>query len=155
MKKPANHKMPPRRYRMVEADSMEEIAERLVDVSLRFCLFLAVDASGLTSESILAAATKLLARGAVYICVWGTDCERVHDCFDEECLQIESKLESETDVIMTTWHTKDSLAEALWFFTTCVEPTYGFRDGCIDWVAVSVGNKKWGQAIRQKLLLKR
>ena len=60
----------------------------------------------------------MLEQGIAYLCVWGTDCERVHDLFDLERMPDEPK----GRVVMTTWHSKESLSEALWFFANCVEP---------------------------------
>jgi hypothetical protein len=60
----------------------------------------------------------------------------VHDQFDLERLPDEPK----GRIVMTTWHAKESLSEALWFFTSCVEPDETFAADCADWVALSVTN---------------
>ena len=54
-------------------------------------------------------------------------------------------------VVMTTWHSKESLSEALWFFANCVEPDYGFEPDCKDWVAVAVNNEAWAREIGVQL----
>ncbi len=38
------------------------------------------------------------------------------------------------DVVMTTWHSKDTLDEALEFFAECASPTDGYSDGCRDYI---------------------
>lgn len=61
----------------------------------------------------------------------------MHDQLDLERMPEEPKERT----VMTTWHSKDSLSEALWFFANCVEPDDGFTADCTDWVAVSVVNE--------------
>ncbi len=53
---------------------------------------------------------------------------------------------------MTTWHSKESLSEAVWFFANCVEPDDGFDWEGTDWVAVSVMNETWALQIRSDLI---
>jgi hypothetical protein len=53
---------------------------------------------------------------------------------------------------MTTWHSKESLSEALWFFASCVEPDDAFEAVCTDWIALNVSNDSWGQQIRTALI---
>jgi hypothetical protein len=55
-------------------------------------------------------------------------------------------------VVMTTWHSKESLSEALWFFANCVEPDVGFEADCKDWVALSAKNESWAQQIHANLI---
>ncbi len=99
--------------------------------SRRFRLFIAADSRdtsvGAVSEFVKAA----LKQGAVYCCVWGPGCERFHDIIDE--VVVEDGLHERmfvgptpSDVIMTTWHSEESLEEALDFFTTSAQPTKGF-----------------------------
>lgn len=90
----------------------------------------------------------LLDRGICYLCVWGPDCERVHDLFDAERLP----KEPEGRVVMTTWHSEDPLQEAIWFFANCTVPDEAFAPDCTDWVAISVRNATWGQEIRSALI---
>lgn len=48
-----------------------------------FGAFLACNADIFSDELVLSFAEQLLQQGLVYIDVWGKDCERVHDLFDE------------------------------------------------------------------------
>jgi hypothetical protein len=134
-----------KRFHTIASPALEKIPEALPDVSRYFCLFLAIDAVDLSNASILSTARKLVERGAVYVCVWGSDCERVHDCFDEQSPIEESP--GQNDVVMTTWHGDESLEEALWFFMNCTIPTESFVAQCKDWVAVSISNEEWQQKI--------
>jgi hypothetical protein len=92
-------------------------------------------------------ARRLLQHGIAYLCVWGSDCERVHDQFDLERMPDEPR----GRVVMTTWHSEESLSEALWFFATCAEPDDAFASNCTDWVALSVTNNAWASAIQIEL----
>jgi hypothetical protein len=133
------------RFRAVSSPSLQEIPDALQEISRYFCLFLAVNASDLSSESVQTAARKLVEAGAVYVCVWGPDCERVHDLFDQASPVEESP--TQNDVVMTTWHQKESLEEALWFFVNCAVPTESFVSECQNWIAVSIGNDNWYREI--------
>jgi hypothetical protein len=58
---------------------------RVISVSTpRFVCLLAWDARAAGVEEISDIARQLLDAGAVYVCVWGPGCERVHDIIDEE-----------------------------------------------------------------------
>jgi hypothetical protein len=66
---------------------------------------------------------SLIARGAVYLVFWGERCEEAHDIAD----RVRDPLPADgDDVVMTTWHTRESLIDYLWFvaFVTC--PTSGY-----------------------------
>jgi len=78
--------------------------------SLQSVIFLVSDASEINADIIYSAASQLIERGAIYVCTWGSDCERVHDIFDE--VDVGDGSEDTDEFIMTTWHTDDSLDEA-------------------------------------------
>jgi len=127
---------------------LEDVRSALDPVSANYSLFLALDATSINDEAIRKTAKSLLERGIAYFCVWGPDCERVHDQFDLERIPDEPR----GRVVMTTWHSKESLSEALWFFANCVEPDEGFDSEGTDWVAVSVMNETWALQIRSDLI---
>src|SRR5204863_7572025 len=113
----------------VSASSPEALDAALtVPAGRHFVLFLAWDSSDTPDETILKLARSLIPRGLVYIVAWGPDCERVHDLFDD--VDVESNLDS-TDtadtVIMSTWHTNDSLAEALRFSLHSAYPAEAYE----------------------------
>ena len=127
---------------------LQDVASVLRSVSTQYCLFLALDAGTIKDEEVRGVAKLLLQRGLAYLCAWGPGCERVHDLFDLERLP----KEPQGRVVMTTWHSKDSLPKALWFFEHCVEPAEGFTADCRDWVALSIGNSSWAEQIRTALI---
>jgi hypothetical protein len=139
---------PTRNYCVGSVELLQDIPSALGGVSAKYCLFLALDATSINDEEIRRTAKMLLERGITYFCVWGPGCERVHDLFDLERLPEEPR----DCVVMTTWHSKDSLSKALWFFEYCVEPAEGFAADCRDWVALSIANESWAQHIRTALM---
>ncbi|MDB6019130.1 MAG: hypothetical protein JWR19_3619 [Pedosphaera sp.] len=109
-----------------------------------FIAFLAADATNIDTETLQKFASRLLDAGCVYFCAWGADCERVHDIFDDVSLSIEP-------VIMTTWHSTDSLDEALWFFVYNAYPDDGYSDACRSNLAITVGHPEWAEQIGKRL----
>jgi len=116
--------------------------------SRKFRMFVAADTTDLETKAISDFAREALNRGMVYLCAWGPGCERFHDIVDE--VVIEDDLNerkfagpSLTDAIMTTWHSNESLAEAIDFFATCAMPTDGFAPDSDFRLLVCVGNIRW------------
>ena len=112
--------------------------------SRHFIAFLAADASEIDAKVLAEFSRRLIRAGCVYFCAWGGDCERVHDVFDGECLNIDP-------VIMTTWHSDDSLDEALWFFLRSAFPDDGYAATTQSALAISVGRHDWDEHIRTRL----
>jgi len=81
----------------------------------RFVLFIGADASAARDEEIATYAQASVACGCAYVCCWGSDCERVHDLFDRAALD---------QMVYSTWHDDERLAEAMYFaaFLTHLEP---------------------------------
>jgi hypothetical protein len=109
-----------------------------------FVAFLAADASSVDTEILRKFARWLLDEGCVYFCAWGPGCERVHDIFDRECFEVEP-------VIMTTWHTEDSLDDALWFFINSASADDGYTGTCGSGLTISMGHSDWDEHIRKRL----
>ena len=111
-------------------------------------LLLALDASSIGNERISAMAQSLISRGLAGISVWGPDCSRVHDLFDEE----RDPNETDETVVMTTWHDNEPISEAVCHFDLCAYPADDFKADCNDWVAISVGNESWKEEMRSALI---
>ncbi|HTQ43186.1 MAG TPA: hypothetical protein VMI75_10560 [Polyangiaceae bacterium] len=80
----------------------------------RFVLFVAADASSASDEVLASYAAAAISAGCVYVCVWGQDCSRVHDCFDIADLEL-SDWSADDAVVMSSLHPEESLVEALYF----------------------------------------
>jgi hypothetical protein len=112
--------------------------------SPHFVAFLAADAAEADVVIVAEFSRRLLHAGCVYFCVWGAGCERVHDIFDEECIFINS-------LIMTTWHNKVSLDEALWFFLNNTHPDDKYSSTTKSSLTISIGRTDWNDHIRRRL----
>lgn len=130
----------------LSCELVSNIPDEIVFRDTHFALFLALDARGVSDQEIGEMAHHLFAKGLCYICVWGTECERVHDIFDE--VEIAEGWQISPDsVVMSTWHAGECLAEALWFFVNITEPDIAYELTCTAGLAVAVGNKEWALQI--------
>ena len=60
--------------------------------------------------------------GCLYFIAWGIDCEAWHDAVDWAVLEKFGYGEIPDDqFVMTTWHDKEPLSEAMWFAGNCAE----------------------------------
>lgn len=73
-----------------------------------FILFVAAEASADDEVEIRRFAVNAVESGCAYICAWGKGCELVHDLFDGASIAADR-------FVMSTWHTDESLASALYF----------------------------------------
>lgn len=65
-------------------------------------------------------AVWLISSGCLYFIAWGTACETWHDAVDWAVLKTFDFGEIPDDkFVMTTWHDKEPLSEALWFAGNC------------------------------------
>jgi hypothetical protein len=85
--------------------------------------------------------------GAVYICSWGPDCERVHDIIDEEEVGPDPTVTTDS-VVMTTWHADESLADTLHFVLSFTVPDDAYAEGCGSTLAIAIGSAQWTTEIR-------
>ena len=101
-------------------------------------LLLCADFSKASGQLLVDIANQLILKGVHYICCWGDECEKGHDCFDEAnvILQIDDGFER---LVMSTWHSNETLDEALWFCIFNAKPEDKFWDKCSTLV-VSVGD---------------
>ena len=142
---------PQRTLYVCSVGTFEGLAEEVQPSSRYFGLFVAMDARGVDDRLIRKVADGLVAKGLASCCVWGPDCQRVHDRLDDAAFVANSLDEGTDDVIMTTWHDGDTLREALRYFVEGALATPKYEPACTDWIAVSVGNPEWASVIRKKL----
>jgi len=140
---------------LTASNSISDLSNQIGPVSRYFGLLLAIDARGLDLSPIFDVATQLLARGLVYLCAWGPDCERVHDIFDEATVSRELDSNAPPRItdgtVMTTWHSKEPFKEALWFFVHSAFATESYEHNCKDWVIATIGNPEWEQEVRSSI----
>jgi hypothetical protein len=134
---------------VLELASPEELPDGITLTSPRFVCLVAWDARDVAEERIRLVARKLLDSGAVYVCSWGADCERVHDLVDSECAGPNPPEELLVPFVMTTGHADMPLEQALWYVLFAAFPDDNAWDGCNSTLAISIGSPVWAAASRE------
>lgn len=135
---------------MATVDEFADISALSFSPLGHFVCLIAADASSASVEGIYDASACLLDAGVSYICCWGPDCELVHDIFEEAEVGPNPAPETES-VVMSTWHTNESLDSALWFAVYSTIPDEPYQNSTSDMIAIVVGNGDWGRKIYSRL----
>ncbi|MBZ5596979.1 MAG: hypothetical protein LAN83_01545 [Acidobacteriia bacterium] len=141
---------PERDFYLCPSNSLDEVVDKITPRTPYFGFFVLMDARGVADDSIKESAKKLLAKGLVCLCAWGPDCERVHDLFDAADDEIHPCSTYE-DFVMTTWQSRDTLEEALWYFVRCGMISDKYEMKCKDWIIAPIENPEWEQEVRSKI----
>ena len=137
-------------YFLLDVESFAEWPDRVDLPTQHYVLGVFANASGVAPETIKAAMRSALMNGAVYVVAWGEGCDLVHDICDQ--LRFELDLDdNENATIMTTWHSDESVAEAVWFFSNSAFPDGAFTETCGSWLAVRVGEYRSNEQIEAYL----
>lgn len=143
--------LPPREFWIASVAEFADIPEVIQPRAKHFVLLLAVDSENTANDTVFDIARKLIRSGLVYLCVWGKDCERIHDLFDEQ--QVAMELDEEWDgLVMTTSHANELLQDAAWFFKNCAFPGDQYDETCGDWIAVTVKEDKWKETVKSVIV---
>ena len=134
---------------VVSVNSIDELVKSLPHKSTYFTLLLAWDAPPFPEPIPVEKLRPLVDHGLVYFCSWGDRCEEVHDAIDHCDIDRMKKPGSEDDVIMTTWHSKETLDEAFWFFSNLALPSDESKWGNLDRFAAAVGNREWAERMER------
>jgi len=110
-----------------------------------FTILLCADFRDACTEDVLYIAETFLGKGIKYFCAWGPDCQRAHDVFDEVIYQ-----NNIDELIMTTWHDKESLEDTLWFALYLANVAKEYSDDCCT-IIVTVNNSLWKEKICKHL----
>lgn len=115
---------------------------------------IACDSDQFSVDEISDFTKVLLEKGAVYLCFWGKGSERFHDIVDEVEVEMETFEKPcparHNGTLMTTWHEKESLDEALWFLLSCAWPLDNEIESCST-VVITIGNESWASSIASRL----
>ena len=106
-----------------------------------FACILVWDAAAESVNTIAAVTEALLRAGCIYLCTWGSDCERVHDICDENLVEMtlsDEPVDLGTDCVMTSWHDAEPLQEALRFFL-CDTHAESHGAPCRTGLALTIG----------------
>ncbi len=109
-----------------------------------FLAMIVWDSATSSVDSISRLVEALLRSGCVYIDCWGSGCERMHDISDELIVLFQvglmdtrptdaqdlSATGDEGRLIMTTWHAKETLDEALHFYLTDTHSGEEYESQC-------------------------
>lgn len=101
-------------------------------------------------------ASWLLESGCLYFIAWGIDCEAWHDTVDWTNLEAFDFGEIPDDrFVMTTWHDKESLSEALWFAGNCApHPDIELVDTVIVHIALGERRTAMLQLFRESQVMR-
>ena len=135
-----------RKFSLITQRNLAEAPSCIPSDCEHFSLFLAIDAREFSDAAISKLAKSLLDRGLVHLDAWGREFERVHDLFD---LQRDPSETDET-VVMTSWHTDESLEESLWEFVYL-----GYVTGTLatkhEWITISQTDSSWNRELEATL----
>jgi hypothetical protein len=86
----------------------------------------------------------------------GSRLQRFHDIVDEVPVEDENGAQkfagpNSSDTVMTTWHAKDGLEDAIDFFATCAVPTDGFAPDSDFRLVICVANEQWAARANKSL----
>ncbi len=116
--------------------------------SPHFYCFIAWDSLNATVDDISQLVESLIRSGASYFCTWGPGCERVHDIIDERTSYPYDDLNiPEDSIIMTSWHSHESLHEALYFFLNSTHTVEHYLTTSNCSLAISISSKIWSEEI--------
>ena len=137
---------PQQDFHLCPAQNIESLVNDIVPTSEHFGLLLAIEGQSLDSEQVRRVAKVLIQKGLASFCVWGPDCERIHDLFDAAAIELDP--EQTKGVIMTTWHDDEPLEEAISYFMNCAIPDEAYQRTCRDWIFAPVASSDWERIIR-------
>ncbi len=137
-----------RRLFVLDAPDIADLRSLAALPCKHFACFLAWDADLKDIAAISRVAEALLDAGAVCIASWGRTCELVHDVIDEVLVEREVTSGLQQPHILTTWHSKDSFAKALWFLTFVLAPNDSYLETCKATVAIAIGSSEYAAELR-------
>ena len=129
---------------LLEAPDPHAVPEGIEVAGPLFVCLLAWDAEDASPDTIEILARRLLAAGCVYICCWGSGCSTVHDVFD--LVSIERS--AEAPVVMSTWHEREPLGDAIWFALFAADPDGSFSQRCGSVLGISIASPEYAREIR-------
>jgi hypothetical protein len=120
---------------LVSTADVADLPGKLKLPCARFGLLLAYDATAADVDQLWETLGRLLDIGCVYLCTWGPRCEFVHDLMDE--LEVIRDLDDPVDgTVLTTWHDKEPVDEAL-DLALMLRPHAYYAEG---WDAIVIAN---------------
>lgn len=110
-------------YWYLGAQHFNDVSATLPDLGSQYILLILCDAEGLTLDELQQFVGPLVRRGCVAVCCWGPACNLVELAFDFVGGEYDVlEMLKPQDVLMTTSHADEPIAEAFWFFQMCTHP---------------------------------
>jgi hypothetical protein len=133
---------------LLDLDEPNDLPQQLELPSRKFVCLIAWDSVKCDVTCIANLAKRTMELGAAAVSVWGNDCERVHDVFDEMASD-RVEYDMNKPVLMTTWHSNETLDEAVWFVLHSSIVDDLLEKDCKTTLAISIGNPTWAHTIRK------
>lgn len=89
--------------------------------------------------------------GVAYVCCWGEIADALETAFDLRAVEKEVEAGQELPVLMTTSHSREPLAEAVWYWLNTAWPAPEHGDGDFPRIALCVGDDKSADRIESWL----
>lgn len=128
----------------IAAPEIADLPSAFTFGSRHFSALLVTDSTRIADDGLATFSTSLIRAGCSYFCTWGPGCERAHDIFDLQCLDIDP-------VIMTAWHADEPLDDAIWFFLRTTFPDDGYFDTTRTGLTVVVGAPEWASHVERRM----
>lgn len=111
-------------------------------------VLIAADAVTVPVDLLARVGEHFLDAGLVVVCVWGPDCARVHDVFDEVYVG-DGAIERDSPMV-STWHDNGSLEDVVEFFALSGRYLSDETEP-VSQLAIAVANPDWVSAIDRVL----
>lgn len=132
---------------LLELEKPDDLPAELKISSKYFVCLLTLGSVVVDRDIIRGFAKKIIDLGARSVSVFGGDCERVHDIFDDEFHNLFG-IKNDSPVLMTTWHANEPIEEAIWYVLCCSSVDGVFAEECNSILAISVDSSPHAEAVR-------
>ena len=140
-----------RRLYLMELADVDALPSNLALEGRHFACAILMDADSMETDAIGRMSVSLLEQGLVYACTWGPGCKRVHDIIDEEVVGGGPVIPRFPLLVMTSWHSGETLDDALYFWLFNTTPHENLARSCRSSLVLSIGNRAWSVPARQAI----
>ena len=119
--------------------------------SPHFLCLLGGDFTKTAASELVQLVTGLIEAGACYFICWGDGCEAVHDLIDDILIG-DDRFASEETIIMTTWHSDETIEDALFFLLCAASPAEHYLDQPLAKLALVVDQPGTFETVHSALM---
>ncbi len=131
--------------------TLSEISKSAEQINEHSILFIACDFSKYSIDELSGFADSILDRAVAFVCTWGKGCEKTHDIIDEIAVYREVVENKSPSHPMTTWHSDETIDEALWFALFSAFPDDSHEQEDQSTLIVVVENEQWNRQVLSRL----